>query len=196
MFIHGLGSSQSGYISRAEAVTAALGIVCLTFDLGGHGESQGTLNELSPRDHLTDAVAALDRLTQIEYVDASRIGGCGASYGGYLAALLVAERPVRRLLLRAPAKYPDEYIDTSIQSWRGSTAVESSAPFRALGAFRGQVLVVESELDTVIPPAVIDEYAAKSPFTRRVVIPGAGHAITPKFEGALVDIICAWFSDL
>ncbi|WP_141104190.1 alpha/beta hydrolase family protein, partial [Noviherbaspirillum denitrificans] len=39
LFVHGWGGSQEQYISRAREV-AALGCVCLTFDLRGHA---GTL---------------------------------------------------------------------------------------------------------------------------------------------------------
>src|SRR5467141_2227572 len=54
LFIHGLGSGQSGYRPRGEATARALDAVCLTFDLGGHGDSSGVRDELNPLDHLQD----------------------------------------------------------------------------------------------------------------------------------------------
>jgi uncharacterized protein len=197
LFVHGLGSSQSGYIARAEIVAAETGIVCLAFDLRGHGASGGVLPELSPREHLADLFVAFDYLAGLRGIDGDRIGLCGASYGAYLAALFVAERPVKRLLLRAPAVYADDDVDVPIGQLSGARPGRpSTVAFERLHAFPGEVLVVESELDTVIPRSLIDRYTASSPRAQRAVIHGAGHALEPQFERTFVEIICAWFRGL
>ncbi len=54
LFVHGLGSSQRGYLERAGAATNELGCTCLTFDLSGHGASEGDLSEVLVGDHLAD----------------------------------------------------------------------------------------------------------------------------------------------
>jgi uncharacterized protein len=107
LFIHGAGSDQSGYRLSAEAASERLGASCLTFDLSGHGGSDGDAQTLLPRDHLRDCLAVFDALLGSEEVDPGRAGLCGASYGGFLASLLTALRRVRSLLLPAPALYPD-----------------------------------------------------------------------------------------
>jgi pimeloyl-ACP methyl ester carboxylesterase len=197
LFVHGLRSSQSSYIARAELVAAQAEVVCLAFDLAGHGTSGGVLAELRPRDHLADISVAYDYLAGLEQVDGDRIGLCGASYGGYLAALFVAERPVKRLLLRAPAVYADDAVELPIGEWHGAQPGRPAAvAFERLHAFPGDVLVVESELDTVIPRSLIDRYTASSPRAQRTVIHGAGHALEPKFEKAFVEIVCTWFRGL
>jgi uncharacterized protein len=197
LFVHGLGSSQAGYIARAEIVATEIEVVCLAFDLGGHGASGGVLEELSPRDHLGDLRVAFDHLAGLEEVDGDRIGLCGASYGAYLAALFVAERPVKRLLLRAPAVYADDDLDVPMGQWsRARPGRPSTIAFQQLRAFPGEVLVVESELDAVIPRSLIDRYAASSPRAQRAVIYGAGHALEPKFERAFIEIVCDWFNGL
>ena len=43
LFVHGLGSSQRGYLERAAAAADQLGCTCVTFDLSGHGASEGNL---------------------------------------------------------------------------------------------------------------------------------------------------------
>lgn len=196
LFIHGLGSSQTGYFRRGEAVSRSLSAVCLTFDLGGHGDGGEAWRELTPHDHLQDVVAALDALRAGEDVDADRIGVCGASYGGYLAALLTSERPVKRLLLRAPAVYADDEIDVPIGRHEGRANMLEAGVFTCLGAFRGDVLVVESQHDCVIPPSVIERYVASTPRASRVVIAGAGHALDPRFEPEFVKLIRDWFREL
>jgi pimeloyl-ACP methyl ester carboxylesterase len=197
LFVHGFKSSQAGYHSRAHAVAAAIDAVCFTFDLGGHGASGGVLRDLTPRDHLADALAAFDHLRTRDEVDADRVGVCGASYGAYLAALLISERPVKRLLLRAPALYADDDVDVTFARQReGGEERSSTAVFAALHSFPGEILVVESEKDCVIPVRVIERYAASNPRASRVVIHGARHALEPRFEPVFVDLVCEWFRAL
>jgi uncharacterized protein len=197
LFIHGYESSQAGYHSRAKAVSARIGAVCFTFDLGGHGQSEGVLQDLTPREHLADALAAFDVLAGDPEVDGSRIGACGASYGGYLAALLVSERPVKRLLLRAPALYADDCIDVPIRRHGTMGAgMRTEAALTSLGSFHGETLVVESERDCVISPAVIRRYVSSSPRASRVVIPGAAHVLEARFEQQFVEIVRNWFEPL
>ena len=81
----------------------------------------------------------------------------GSSYGGYLAALLTALRPVKWLALRVPALYKDS--DWSVPKLRLRTEqglvqfrqqpvrTDESKALRACSAFAGDVLIVESEHD-------------------------------------------------
>ena len=62
-------------------------------------------------DNLRDVLAAYDVLVGHPAVDPGAMAIIGSSYGGYLAALLSALRPVRWLALRAPALYRDEDWD-------------------------------------------------------------------------------------
>jgi pimeloyl-ACP methyl ester carboxylesterase len=197
LFIHGFKSSQARYRPRAVAVSLDLGAVCMTFDLGGHGESEGVLEDLGTGDHFTDALAAFDVLSGDDEVDAGRMGACGASYGGYLAALLVSERPVKRLLLRAPALHADDDADVPT-SPEGSTqaGARPNAALASLNAFDGEFLVVESERDCVISPAVIEKYVKSSPRASRVLIRGAAHNLEPRFDEQFVEIIRDWFRAL
>lgn len=188
LFVHGYASDRRGYVTRATAVRERLGITCLAFDLGGHGESPGELRELTREDHAADVVAAYDALAATEGVE--RIGVCGASYGAYLACVLLGERPVRRLMLRAPALYVDgerhlrELIDVD----------------RALANLRdfdGPTLVLESERDEVIARASVEAYLAAARHGTHHVIPGATHALTePSWNAAFIDEIVAWFDDI
>src|SRR3954462_11319163 len=106
LFVHGWGGSQQQYLTRAREV-AALGCVCLTFDLRGHAETKSQHATVSRDDSLRDIVAAYDVLARQPGVDTSAIGVVGSSYGGYLAAILTALRDVRWLALRVPALYKD-----------------------------------------------------------------------------------------
>jgi uncharacterized protein len=156
--------------------------VCLTFDFGGHGASEGNLAELGLNDHLADLVAAFDELARRDDVDESRIGVAEASYGAYLAARLVTLRPVKRLLLRAPA-LPEE-------SGPGSDVLTG------LREFAGEILVVESEHDCVISPSVIERYMTSSPRAHHTLLAGAEHGLAPEFEQPYGQIVRDWFREL
>jgi len=197
LFVHGLSSDQVGYWQRAEASSERLRTVCLTFDLSGHGSSEGDVYELSPEDHLDDVVTAYDALAAHPAVDGDRVGVCGSSYGAYLAALLPARRPVSRLLLRAPALYDDRDLTTPLGR-RRRTPTDGAAPrlFEALAGVAAGVLVVESGADEVIPRWVIHQYLRNCQRARHTAIDGAAHALAPEFEQAFLDILIGWFARL
>ena len=62
---------------------------------------------VSREDNLRDVLAAYDVLVGHPAVDPGAIAIVGSSYGGYLAAIASALRPVRWLALRVPALYKD-----------------------------------------------------------------------------------------
>jgi pimeloyl-ACP methyl ester carboxylesterase len=197
LFIHGAGSDQIGYRARAEAASERLGANCLTFDLGGHGASEGDAQELSARDHLHDCIAAFEVLLADEDTDPDRVGVCGASYGGFLASLLTASRGIRSLLLRAPGLYPDGSLDRPQIELRSSVETpETSAALRALRVLDAPVLVLESEHDETIGHDVIEAYVRACRNVRHDRLLGTGHQlIAPAIRTAFVDKIVEWFGE-
>jgi uncharacterized protein len=196
LFVHGLHSGQGGYRERAEAAAERLGAVSLAFDLAGHGQSEGNLAELTIRSHLGDVRAAYDLLASHASVDVDRIGICGASYGGYLTALLTAERPARRLLLRAPALYADEGFDAP-DGWRSAaTDGGRSGALERLSRYEGEVLIVESARDEVISSETIDAYRAACRRGAHEVIPDAGHELLGPARDRFRELIVSWFQRL
>jgi pimeloyl-ACP methyl ester carboxylesterase len=200
LFVHGLGSSQNGYHVRAREVVARVGAVCLTFDLTGHGagRSRSEYARSTPRDHLTDVVAAYRLLAGVPGLDAGRIGVCGASYGAYLAVLLTGEMPVARLALRAPGMYDDASFDTPLEHGRVSSVVPPTAAVRTrLAQFLGPVLLVQSGADEAIPAEVCEAYLHDRPGAKHVVIAGAGHRLTePSWAAQFMTATTDFFADL
>jgi pimeloyl-ACP methyl ester carboxylesterase len=199
LFIHGLGSDQSGYEPRAARASDEIKSVCLTFDLSGHGQSSGSLAELTPHDHLDDVLAAYDHLASSAETGLTRIGVCGASYGAYMASLLLSWRHVQRLLIRAPALYPDG--DMMVPLGRRRTSGVGVGPNVALDNLRhyaGQVLILESGKDEVIPHSVVQEYLdACQGRARYQVIAGATHALTDdRWRAEFLETIVSWFSSM
>jgi pimeloyl-ACP methyl ester carboxylesterase len=198
LFVHGQGSSQRGYEKRAIVVSRSLNAVCFTFDLSGHGADAANFDRYSVYDHLQDIIAAYDYLTSTDDVNSARIGICGASYGAYLAALATASRPVKRLVLRAPSLARD--VDFPNLCDRRSAPREVAEQFdslRILGKYTGEVLVVESEKDEIIPKSQITKYLAACPRVQHQLIPEATHALTnPAWDEVFIAAIENWFKYL
>lgn len=198
LFVHGQGSSQKGYEQRARLVSSSLDAVCLTFDLSGHGRDAAKFDRYSVKDHLQDVVAAYDYLASHGAVGKTRVGVCGASYGGYLAALLTAHRDVKRLILRAPSLARD--IDFPAQHQRAMPRTGAPKEFDSIGILNqyvGGVLIIESEKDEVIPESHIAAYVRARSNIQHQVIPEATHALTnPKWDEVFVTAIITWFEGL
>ncbi len=209
LFVHGWGGSQEQDLARAQDA-AGLGCVCLTFDLRGHEHTAQQWETVSRAQNLRDLLAAYDWFIGQPHVDASAIAVVGISYGGYLAALLTAMRPVRWLALRAPALYKDEgwelpkrqlHRDPDLPAYRRKRVTPNdNRALAALAAFSGDALIVESEHDDTIPHAVVENYVtalAKARSLTSRVIAGADHGLSDKLcQQAYTAILIGWLTEM
>ncbi|HEU0203326.1 MAG TPA: alpha/beta fold hydrolase [Burkholderiaceae bacterium] len=209
LFVHGWGGSQQQYLARARE-TAALGCVCLTFNLRGHAETMAKRETVSRETNLGDVLAAYDVLAKQPDVDRAAIAVVGSSYGGYLGALLTTLRPVRWLALRAPALYHDSGWDTPklqlakaqslVQYRRSVIKPEENRALRACAAFRGDVLVIESELDDIVPHPVIKSYTEACTQAHSLtyrVIKGADHGLADESaQRSYTALLTNWLSEM
>src|SRR4051812_21437319 len=191
LFVHGWGGNQEQYLARAREI-AALGCIGLTFDLRGHARTEPQHETVSRAANLRDLVAAYDELARHPAVDANAIAVVGSSYGGYLATILSAgtRRPIRWLGLRVPALYKDEgwelpkrQLDKAeLAAYRRQpVAAPDNRALAAGAAFRGDVLIVASEHDDVVPHQVIVNYRAALAQARSLTYPvveGADHGLS------------------
>jgi hypothetical protein len=184
IFVHGWKSSQQSYLARAESL-AEDGFIGLVFDLHGHGESDGdeaVADSTQTKSFLADLLAAHDFLVRQDQVDTDRIGIVGASFGAYLAVWTAAQRRIKWLALRAPTDRRDGQLGSALGP---------------LARFPGDLLVVESEFDDVIPHDVVEGYTRAVPDPARVtyeVIPGAAHELREiEWRATFTDILRRWF---
>lgn len=209
LFVHGWGGSQEEDLERAREA-AGLGCVCLTFDLRGHSRTEQQREMVSREDNLRDLLAAYDMFAGLRGVDAAAIAVVGTSYGGYLASILTSQRPVRWLGLRAPALYKDEkwelpkrqlHLDPDLPAYRRrSVPWQDNRALAACTAFRGDVLIVESEHDNLVPHPVIANYIAAFTQPRSLtsrVITGADHALThTACQRAYTSLLMNWLTEM
>lgn len=208
MLVHGWDGSQQQYLARAHAL-AALGCICLTFDLRGHARDKAHRDTVTREDNLNDMLAAYDLLTGHPAVDAQAVAVVGSSYGGYLATVMSALRPVRWMALRAPALYKDEdwlvskqHLDRQeIARYRAMLLPpDSNRALAASAIFEGDVLLVEAELDHIVPHPVIENYRAAFLRTRSMtyrVIQGADHSLSrPEWSEAYTSMLVNWMAEM
>jgi len=193
-----------GVQNKAAAQTLAdLGYTCLTYDLRGHNDSEGTLADFSRADFLADAVVAYDFLRQ-KVGDNVKIGVIGGSFGSYMAVLLTELRPVACLSLRVPASYPDEGFTApklripSVKTWewRNQPLDPNNKAFHALHNFKGEVQIIESENDELVPHQAVQNYADSVPDKSKLqytVMRGAPHTLTAeKHKEEYVELLTNW----
>lgn len=208
LFVHGWGGSQQRDLARARGL-AGLGCICLSFDLRGHAETLAQQRTVSREHNLRDVLAAYDRLVEHPHVDRDSIAVIGTSYGGYLAAILTGLRPVKWLGLRVPALYrdaqwevPKRLLDREdLQRYRHQRVrPDENRALAALARFEGDVLLVESEHDHLVPHETIMSYRAALQRTHSLthrIINGADHALSSEAcQQAYTSILDHWASEM
>jgi pimeloyl-ACP methyl ester carboxylesterase len=208
LLVHGWDGSQDQYIARAHEI-ASLGCICLTFDLRGHVRHQDDRDKVTRGDNLRDVLAAYDVLVGHPAVDPGAVAIVGSSYGGYLAAVATALRPVRWLGLRVPALYEDAEWDTPkakldrerLKAYRQRALdPQSNRALAACSAFSGDVLIVESEHDDLVPHPVIQNYKTALAQAQSVTyreISGADHALSEKiWQQNYTSVLVHWITEM
>jgi dienelactone hydrolase len=208
LLVHGWDSDQAHYQVRAEDI-AALGCVCLTFDLRGHGRHEGMRATVTREQNLQDVLSAFDTLVGQASVDPHSVGIVGTSYGGYLAAIASALREVRWLALRVPAPYPDAGWMLPKQSLERAaldayrSRVQRPEADRALSAclaFRGDALVVGSERDETVPASGIASYVQAFRNARSLThrcLQGADHELSEeRGQRAYEALLSQWLTEM
>lgn len=204
LMVHGWTSSKNGYIEAAKRLQQSFtNINFLAFDLGGHGESDGDINELTIHDHVHDVFSAFDFLKLQATVDEDVVGIVGSSYGAYLTAITSKAKNPTSVLLRVPAIYPNEMFNRNKGADLRDDEYRRTIPDRventalvSIKHFGGPVTIVESENDELVPQTVLNAYedaVSENPEAQYLVMKGAGHKITTQAEVAEFDeIIGDW----
>lgn len=209
LFVHGWGGSQQQYHARARAI-ASLGCVCLTFNLRGHAETRPLYETVTRENNLRDVLAAYDLLVARRHVDPSQVAVIGSSYGGYLGAILSAVRPVKWLALRAPALYIDTgweipklqlHKDQDLQAYRRHpVAAADNKALKACHDFAGDVLLIESEHDSIVPQMVLSSYREACTHAHSLTyrcLPGADHGLTADADQqAYTTLLVNWLTEM
>jgi len=121
VLVHGGGVTreEGGFFTRLAARLSDAGVTSLRFDLRGHGESEGSQEELTLATILNDIRVALAHLR--DTTDARQVSLVGASFAGGICAYYAAKRQGeldRLVLLNPQLDYKWRTID-SRPYWSG-----------------------------------------------------------------------------
>jgi|SRR5579871_3452044 len=136
----------------------------------------------------------------------------GSSLGGYLAALYASSHPeVERVILLAPAfrfapRFKDRFSPEQLETWRkcGSTPifhygsnrlrplsyqfVEDAARYEEEPDVQQPCLILHGSIDTVVPPELSTEYAARHPNVTLRLLP-SGHELTDVLDSLWEEVV-------
>lgn len=196
VLLHGAGNGSKQRLVPLLTEFAGNGCHALAFDFSGHGESTGSLAELSLRRRFEQAVAVIDARVS---ADAALVL-VGFSMSGQTVADLVRHYGPRvaAVGLCAPAVYAPEAWEVPFgngqgrfseiirtpDGWRSSRALE------AFRAYEGRAVLAVPGSDAVIPPAVTeavqDALSARARYSR-FELPDAEHRLGLWFQDHAED---------
>lgn len=157
---HGLGGHKSGrnrlYVRLAKQL-AANGIASLRFDFRGSGDSEGDFTESTVEGFVSDALKALEYVSNHPKIDPKRIGLMGRSFGGTIAVLAASRFPqVKSLVLWAPLFNGKQWHDQWMRLKEGVSPEEAEMMMVVNGQLAGAKffeqffnLRMEDELSTL-----------------------------------------------
>lgn len=206
LVLHGWTSSTRRFPERIDPLIK-MGYVCVLFDMRGHGNTGYELAQYSRKDHLDDCLSAYDYISELEDVDTDNISVLGSSYGGYMAVLVTEKRPVKNLILLAPAQYQNEMFTepqlAQDEEERRQYRLQHHSPednhaLAVIHNFKGKILLIQPELDEQVPAQVVSDYleAMTTDHTHKI-IKGADHSFyNGDTNQQMISEIEKWFRKL
>lgn len=207
LLVHGRGVTrhESGFFDRIAEGLAAAGIASFRFDLRGHGESEGTQEDVTLAGLLNDVRAGFEVLRAETGVATTSL--VGQSFSGGVCAYYAARRPAEaeRLVMLCPRidykartidgrpYWEDDHLDDEhadlltrdgflqySTSFRHGRAFLNEVfwlqPHTALGDVVAPTLLVHGDADTQVPIGPsYDAIKNLNEQSRLMVVQGAGH---------------------
>jgi fermentation-respiration switch protein FrsA (DUF1100 family) len=132
------------YLNDMARRLSAGGIVALTFDYKGWGQSEGPRLRLAPYGRVEDTQAALSFLSEQPEVDANRLGLYGISYGGSTAVFTAAiDRRVRAVVSVTGVGNGERWLRGVRRPWEYRELMERAYRDRVRQAITGEGEMVD-----------------------------------------------------
>jgi len=218
VFFHGFTGDRMEshwiFIKCARAL-ASQGIASLRFDFYGSGESEGSFREATLQSEITDARAAVRFMQRQKGIDAARLGLCGLSLGGCVAACVAPSTKAKALVLWSAVAQPailqqlskklgkpspnhaDDFEydarEISAQFLKDAAKVD---PLSAVHRFTRPILIIHPGKDGTVPRSHAADFlqASGAGIKEKVLIPGADHTFTSiAWESAVIGLTVEWF---
>jgi uncharacterized protein len=218
VFFHGFTGDRMEshwiFIKCARAL-ASEGIASLRFDFFGSGESEGSFHEATLQTEIADARAAVRFMQRQKGIDPARLGLCGLSLGGCVAACVASTAKAKALVLWSAVAHPAILQTLSKELGTPSSnnandfeydAREISArflkdaarvdPLSAIRRFASPTLIIHPGKDETVPQSHAADFleASRAGIKEKVIVPGADHTFTSiAWESAVIGLSVEWF---
>jgi uncharacterized protein len=217
VFFHGFTGDRMEshwiFVKCARALAQA-GIASMRFDFYGSGESDGAFREVTLHSEIADAKSALEFFRKQKGIDAKRLGLCGLSMGGAVAASVAKWAKANALVLWSALAHPKELRDIAEHatrllpngnreysghevSTRFLDGVDRVQPVKAIRGFRAPTLIIHPEKDEHLPLHHPEDFycACGAVIKEKVIIPGADHTYTSiAWENEVIARTTQWFA--
>lgn len=203
IFCHGFGGTKEGPLFELTTDTLqAHGIASIRFDFNGHGESEGTFEQMTVPNEIEDARRVYEYVRQLDYV--SEIAVVGHSQGGVVAAMLAGQLGTpafRAVVLMAPAavlredvirgntfgKYydplnPPEVVDLGGGRKLGREFIRTafSLPiYETAACYQGEALILHGNADRIVPYTYGEHFHQLWPKSHYELMEGFDHGFHP-----------------
>jgi alpha/beta superfamily hydrolase len=217
VFLHGFTGDRMEshwiFVKCARAL-AKQGIASLRFDFYGSGESEGEFREVTLQGEISDARVAVEFSRRQKGIDARRLGLCGLSLGGAVAACVASPLRVQVLVLWAALAHPTHLRDLSERaspiagehgareynahrvSPRFLDHIEKFQPLQSIARFKNPTLIIHPEKDAYLSLVHPHDYfqAAGASLKEKIIIPGADHTFSSiAWESEAIARTVDWF---
>lgn len=216
VFFHGFtGDRMESHwmFVKCSRALADAGIASLRFDFYGSGESDGTFREATLPGEVSDARAAVDFFRKQKGIDSGRVGLCGLSMGGAVAASIAAWARARALVLwsalahtavlRELAERNTRPLPNRLREYNGHEVstrflrnIEKNRPLVAIRSCTSPTLIIHPEKDEHLPLDHAEDFfqASGAAIKEKIIIPGADHVFTSvAWEREVVSRTVGWF---
>jgi uncharacterized protein len=195
--VHGAGSRKENHADFARLATAN-GWAALTFDLPGHGASEGEMSG----DGVADVISMAQLLAAHDGVDERRVAVRGSSLGGFLAICAASAAPeIAGVIAICPAS--EDHLARGVRQGRFEMRVSDPLDLEAwltaqdvgdaVGRIAGRPLILmHAEGDTQIPSDHSEELYELAGEPRKLVIAPGGAHTTVQHDPELQSMALRW----
>ena len=211
---HGYLSDKGSRTNQELAkLLNSAGISAVSFDVYGHGESEGDVERLTVSKAVSSMLAAFD-LAKSRF---GKIGLCGSSFTGSVTLIAASKRNPEAIALKCPVFMPKELWDwrhgeKGIAEWKNKGYVETwgsrwhyeayedacGYDMRAVASsLKAPTLVVHGDKDVTVPLSQAENlvFSLGSEEKRLLEIKGADHFFKDENHFSLMsESIAGWFS--
>ena len=174
---HGFHSSKDNPISTGALAQKLVkrGLCVFRFDFTGHGQSEGTIDEITPLGALDDLECAAKIVGKRDFAL------YGSSFGGYVSLLYARQNPVLALALKAPVS---DWNTARVSTNRGikfRQETKNIGIYKLAENIKTPTLIIHGDQDDVVPLSQSQKLYDSLRCNKKLeIIEGANHDIRSK----------------